>query len=242
MRTWRGPTAAAPGSPLLTPTAYGADPTGKVDASPAFAQLLAAVQARCAATGRSMSDSIADCGGVVVDLQGGEYLLSQPFLIPQFLGNLRIIDGTLRAAPAFPPSQFLLGVGDVPCKTPSGQGSCNENVGLSGLTLDGSHVAAGCLRIAATMGATLDASSAIFGFSDTGILLQGGHEAMISETWVAAYFWSDKEKERTNTTGISIAGNDVRARPLLFCAIAPSLPPPPHPRTRPTHYPAHSTL
>ncbi len=69
-------------------------------------------------------------------------------------------------------------------------------------------MAAGCLRITATMGATLDASSAIFGFNQTGILLQGGHEAMISETWVAAYFWSEKEKERTNTTGILVAGND----------------------------------
>jgi hypothetical protein len=69
-------------------------------------------------------------------------------------------------------------------------------------------VAAGCISIAATMGATLDASSAIFGFAQTGILLAGGHEAMITETWVAAYFWSDPKKERNNAVGIKIAGND----------------------------------
>ena len=208
VRGWKRAAPAAPGSPLLTPVDFGADPTGKVDASPAFAELLAALQARCAGVARNMSDGIADCGGLVVDLQGGDYLLSQPFLVPQYVGNLRVIDGTLRAAPTFPPAEFLLGVGDVPCKPPSGQGSCNENVGLAGLTLDGGHVAAGCLRITATMGATLDSSSAVFGFNQTGILLQGGHEAMISETWVAAFFWSQKEKEKTNTTGILIAGND----------------------------------
>jgi hypothetical protein len=235
MRAWRAPAAAAPGSPLLTPVAFGADPTGKADASPAFSQLLGVLRDRCAGVGRNMSDGIADCGGLVVDLQGGAYVLSQPLHIPQFLGNLRVIDGTLRAAPAFPPSEFLLAVGDLPCKTQSGQGSCNENVGLSGLTLDGAHVAAGCLRITATMGATLDASSAVFGFNQTGILLQGGHEAMISETWVAAYFWSEKQKEKTNTTGILIAGNDVGA--FSCTASSPKAPfffpppPPPFPRS-----------
>jgi hypothetical protein len=130
LRSW-GRARAAPDSPLLTPVSFGADPTGKADASPAFAQLLTALQARCAGVARNMSDGISDCGGLVVDLQGGAYLLTEPLVIPQFLGNLRVIDGTLRAAPGFPQAEFLLGVGDLPCKPPSGQGSCNENVGLS---------------------------------------------------------------------------------------------------------------
>jgi hypothetical protein len=199
------PTRAAD-SPVIFPTSFGADPTGAADSSAAFASAMAAVLAR--ATGRNMSDGIADLGGVVLDLQGGTYLLSEPLVVPQFFGNLRVIDGTLRAAAAFPPARFVVEVGASPCKTPSGQGSCNENVGMSGLTLDGSHVAAGCLKIASTMGATLDASSAIFGFVETGVLLAGGHEAMISETWVAAYFWSDPKKEHNDATGIAVAGND----------------------------------
>ena len=79
---------------------------------------------------------------------------------------------------------------------------------MSGLTVDASHVAAGCVKISSTMGATLDSSSAIFGFTDNGVLLDGGHETMISETWVAAYFWSQPQKEHTNTIGINVAGND----------------------------------
>jgi hypothetical protein len=202
---WHAPVRNA-ASPVLFPTNYGADPTGTTDSSPAFALVLSALLAR--ATGKNMSDGIADLGGVVVDLQGGEYLLSAPFALPQFLGNLRIIDGTLRASPLFPPSRFIIEVGASPCRTPSGQGSCNENVGMSGLTLDGSHIAAGCLKISATMGATLDSSSAIFGFVSTGVLLEGGHESMIAETWVAAYFWSDPRKESNDAVGISVAGND----------------------------------
>ena len=208
MAGWRAPLPAAPSSPVLTPAAFGADPTGAADSAPAFAALTAALVARCSASGRKLSDGIMDCGGLVVDLQGGEYKLSAPFAIPQFTGNLRVIDGTLRAAPAFPPEEYVLGVGAAVCHTASGQGSCNENVGLSGLTLDGSHVAAGGLRVSATMGATLDGSSAVFGFTRNGVFIQGGHEVMVAETWVAAYFWSDPEKEKTNTTGILVAGND----------------------------------
>jgi hypothetical protein len=205
--SWSAPAPAAPGSPVIFPTAFGADPTGAADSTAAFAAAVAAAVARNA-SGQKMSDGIADLGGVVIDLQGGEYLLSAPLAIPQFVGNLRIIDGTLRASPSFPADRFVVEVGATPCSTPSGQGSCNENVGMSGLTVDGSHVAAGCVRISATMGATLDASSAVFGFVSTGILLAGGHEAMVMETWVAAYFWSDPKKERNDAVGIKIAGND----------------------------------
>jgi len=204
---WRAPAPADAASPVVFPTAFGADPTGAADSTAAFAAALAAVVARNA-TGKKMSDGIADLGGVVLDLQGGDYLVSAPLVIPQFVGNMRIIDGTLRASASFPPSRFVVEVGASPCNTPSGQGSCNENIGMSGLTVDGSHVAAGCISISSTMGATLDSSSAIFGFTKTGVLLAGGHEAMISETWVAAYFWSDPKKERNDATGIQVAGND----------------------------------
>ena len=217
MSQWHAPIRNA-ASPVIFPTSFGADPTGMTDSSPAFALVLTALLAR--ATGKNMSDGIADLGGVVLDLQGGDYLLSVPFALPQFIGNLRIIDGTLRASSLFPPTRFIIEVGSSPCHTPSGQGSCNENVGMSGLTLDGSHIAAGCLKISSTMGATLDSSSAIFGFVATGILLEGGHESMISETWVAAYFWSDPKKERNNAVGISVAGNDhFVSNTIVFSAL-----------------------
>ena len=154
-----------------------------------------------------MSSGISNLGGATLDLAGGTYSLSAPLLIPQMYGNLRIIDGTLRAHPTFPPGGTVLQVGASPC-TVDGQKSCNENVALSGLVVDGGHIAAGCIAINSTMGATLDSSSAVFGFSGCGIAINGGHETMVEETWVAAYFWSDKNKEHTDSTGICVNGND----------------------------------
>ena len=79
---------------------------------------------------------------------------------------------------------------------------------VHGVTLDGSHLASACLSIAATMGAVLDSSSAVFGFRDVGVALRGGHEAMISDTWVAAYFWSSPLKERNNAVRRGARGGD----------------------------------
>lgn len=148
-----------------------------------------------------MSDGIADLGGATVDLAGGCYLLTSPLVLPQFFGNVHFTFGELRAAPSFPPTESLVQVGSSPCNTPSGQGSCNENVAFHGVTLDGSHVASACLTIASTMGSVLDSSSAVFGFRDVGVALDGGHEGMISDTWVAAYFWSSPFKEKNNAVG-----------------------------------------
>lgn len=206
MSRWRrSPPAGAAGRSSLKPADYGADPTCATDSSAAFAAITAALESLVVG---NMSDGIKDLGGAVVDLDGGCYLLSSPFVVPQFYGNLHVQRGELRAAPTFAGGAALLQVGAASCTTPSGQGSCNENVGLHALTLDGSHVAPSCLAIEATMGATLDSSSAVFGFMSSGVLLQGGHESMIEETWVAAYFWSDPKKERNDAVGILVNGND----------------------------------
>jgi hypothetical protein len=205
MSRWRrSPPAGGAGRSVLKPADFGADPSCGSDSSPAFAAITAALGGLVVG---NMSDGIKDLGGAVVDLDGGCYLLSSPFLIPQFFGNVHVQSGELRAAPAFA-GAALLQVGAASCTTPSGQGSCNENVGLHALTLDGSHVAPSCVAIEATMGATLDSSSAVFGFTSSGVLLQGGHESMVEETWVAAYFWSDPKKERNDAVGILVNGND----------------------------------
>ena len=187
MASWKAPTEpAASASGVVSPIDFGADPTGVKDSTAAFTAAMAAVMAHNT-SGHSLSDGIVDLGGVVLDLQGGDYLLSAPLVVPQYAGNMRIIDGTLRASKTFPPSSYVVEVcfPTVKCSPPSGQGSCCENVGMSGLTIDASHIATGSLRISNTMGATLDASSAIFGFTTNGIAIAGGHETMISETWVA---------------------------------------------------------
>lgn len=180
---WRAPTVDAD-APLITPVTFGADPTGRADSTAAFKEAIAAALSRNSGHNNmsdcSKTEDIVDLGGVVIDLQGGDYLVSEPLLIPKCYGNMRVIDGALRATPSFPTDRYIVEVGDASCSTP--QASCNQNIAFSGVTLDGSHVAAGCLSITATMGATLDSSSAIFGFNVTGVALNGGHEFMMSET------------------------------------------------------------
>lgn len=215
MRAWRAPSAAA-SDPSVYPVTYGADPTGRTDSTSAFVAAMVAVTGHNT-SGHTMSAGIADLGGVVLDLGGGDYVISAPLTVPAFYGNLRIIDGTLRASPSFPPDRYLIEVGSRSCNNT--QVSCNENVGMSGLTLDGSHVARGCLLVAATMGATLDSSSAVFGFVAVGVELAGGHEFMLAETWIAQYLCV-RARERAGSGG-SIAAA-ARFHPSLARRRSPS--------------------
>ena len=88
---------------------YCADPIGKVDSSPAFAKALEALLNASAHGGKSMAVNIVDLGGATLDLGGGEFLLSKPVVIPQFVGNIHFSDGTLRAHSSFPKDKWLEG-------------------------------------------------------------------------------------------------------------------------------------
>lgn len=91
---WSAAPAPPAGSRVFSPLDYGADPLGLTDSSPAMAATVAALLASCApATQHPMANGVRDCDGAVLDLQGGDYLLSQPLAIPPQFGNLRIFPG-----------------------------------------------------------------------------------------------------------------------------------------------------
>merc|ERR1719506_2506221 len=92
--------------PLIRPAAYGADPTGRKDSSQAFAEAMKEALSR--GSGRLMGDNVTDLGGVVVDLEGGEYLLHSPVILPPMFGNIRFQRGTIRASPSFPSHSYLI--------------------------------------------------------------------------------------------------------------------------------------
>ena len=95
-------------------------------------------------------------GGCEVNLQGGEFKISQPLLIPEYNANMIFGFGSIVAAKTFSAvgspdgNPFLIIVG-VPgsCKVP--QGSCNIDINFPELFLDGSHVASG-MQISNVMG------------------------------------------------------------------------------------------
>ena len=157
-----------------------------------------------------LADCMANLGGATLDLGGGEYLVSAPLVIPPHTGNVRIRGGTLRASASFPRDRFLIEVGQAGCTTGCGgkvehQKVCNEMVGLDSLFLDASHVAAGGVLSQATMGTTVGPSCFFIGFVQAGVRVMGGHETIVSDSWFAEYYWSDKHPSTKDPSAGSIA-------------------------------------
>ena len=67
-------------SPLIRVAALGGDPTGRRDSSKAFGAAVAEAISR--ASGRLMGDNVKDLGGAVIDLEGGDYIVSTPIVVP----------------------------------------------------------------------------------------------------------------------------------------------------------------
>ena len=211
----RAPACAAPASRVFNPVDFGADPTGATDSSDAMEAAMRALLAHNG-SGPTMASAIRDLGGVTLDLAGGDYLLSRPLRIPPMVGNLHVRDGTLRASATFSADEWLLNVGNattckpkLPSGKPDGQASCNEGITVSNMLFDAAHIAAGGLRVGMVMG-TVVTSAFFTGFAKIGLSIEHGHEVMVSDTWLAACYWSDKPcaKSAADTVGIRIDGND----------------------------------
>lgn len=171
-----------------------------------------------------MAANIVDLGGATLDLRGGEYLISEPLVVPPFVGNCHFRDGTLRAAPSFPADKWLVMVGDPACKPllpngkADGQDSCLEFVTFTDMLFDAAHVAAGGVYIAKAMGATIGPSAFFIGFRKEGIKIDGGHEVMIVDGWLAECYWSKfsplssydpcSPEWKSESVGIQINGPD----------------------------------
>jgi hypothetical protein len=165
-----------------------------------------------------MAGNIRNLGGATLDLDGGVYLLSQPVVIPAFVGNVGISGGTLRASQQFPRSRWLVEIGDPSCKAtlPSGkkdqQGCCNEFIKVEDVLFDASHVASGGVRVAHAMGATIGPSVFFTGFRSAGALVDGGHEVMIQQAWFAEYYSTsevtDQIRKSSESVGVVLNGQD----------------------------------
>lgn len=203
------PDSSTTANPTIVVTDFGADPTGKADSSSAFAAAVTEALSR-GALNHSLADGMKDLGGVIVDLAGGDYLLSKPVVWPPMYGNFRMQGGTLRAAPSFPAHRYLVEVGtDDKTVCPFNQKSCNENVGFVDMMFDAQHVAAGCLQINMTMGGVVGPQMFFLGFTDKGLDVNSGHEIMLSNAWFGEFLYSYPGVPSVyNTTAIELDGND----------------------------------
>lgn len=196
-------------SPLIKVTDFGADPTGVKDSTEAFkkavSELLSRKKYNC-----TMADGINDLGGAVIDLEGGNYTISDTILFPYYYGNYYIKDGAVRASLNFPNDKFMFQFGgDVECKNI--QGCCIENIGISHLFFDGSHIALGLVKISKTMGSSLGPQLFFTGFYKYGLYLDGGHESMLHQAWFGAHYYSYPSHNVTidkDCTAVYVHGND----------------------------------
>lgn len=218
-------TATAQGlSTTVRPIDYGADPTGKLDSTHGFERAMTALL-KLSRTHSTMAAGIADLGGATLDLTGGKFLISRPLHIPPMFGNLHVRDGSLHASEAFPPHQHLINIGNastckplLPSGKPDPQDSCNEFISLSNLLLDARLIAAGGMRIGKVMGTTIT-SCFVVGFVETGIQIDRGHEVMVSESWLAACYWSEDDtacrRKAAEAVGVLVDGNDHVLRNVI---------------------------
>jgi hypothetical protein len=218
---------------VIHPADFGADPTGKADSTDSLKKAIAALldTSKHGNSTPPMAASIVNFGGATLDLDAGVYLISAPLIIPTYVGNVKIVQGTLRASQSFPKDKWLLMIGSNTCipKTSHGspdmQASCNEFIHVSDIFFDSSHVAAGGVYVAHTMGATIGPSVFFIGFTDVGAKIDGGHEVMIQQGWFAEYYWSDatiplpKNMSDSKSIGIQINGNDHFVTDVIVFAV-----------------------
>jgi hypothetical protein len=207
MSSWSESPSSVPSSTrTFSPVDFGGDPTGVADSTAAIAAAVSALLNASRTAGVRDANGILDCGGSILDLQGGEYLTSSPLVIPAYYGNLEVRAGTLRASASFPVDRFLVEVGR------GGQlDGNNVDVSLSGLFLDASQVALGCINATGLFGGVIGPQIYAFNFTGVGIEVLSGHEVTVMQTWVGEYWWSDKRKENgtaSTAVGIRVDGND----------------------------------
>ncbi len=207
-------------TPIVDVRKYGADGSGRKDSTIPLQSAINACRDIALAspsgtfpgsTSFGNNKTIGDAGGCLVDLRGGEYMISSSLNIPEYVGNMAISSGSLVASSDFPTDQFLLtvGGGGDGCHVP--QGSCNVDINLPEMFLDGSNRAAGCIQVNSVMGTTIGPGSYLLNFTAFGVQINGGHEVMIDRTWIGETNFDydfQSEHDLPTSIGIQVNGND----------------------------------
>ncbi|TKY50169.1 Polygalacturonase QRT3 [Spatholobus suberectus] len=184
-------------------TSYGADPTGNSDSTEALLAAMADA-AKGPSEGFLMKD-IKDLGGAQINLEGGKYIISRPLQLPLAgVGNLMIHGGTIRASNNFPSNGHLIDL-----STSGESKSYNyEYITLKDLLLD-SNFRGGGISVQNSLRINID-NCYITHFTTNGILVQGGHETYIRNSFLGQHITAggDKNERDFSGTGISLQGND----------------------------------
>ncbi|XP_010434329.1 PREDICTED: polygalacturonase QRT3-like [Camelina sativa] len=206
---------------VIYPIGYGADPTGGQDSSDAMLEAL--TDAFQLQTGLEMLPRVADLGGLVIDLQGGSYMIGKPLRFPSSGGgNLVVKGGTFRASEVFPGDRHLVELvasnSGKPMKVSpedsfsdqkdQNSGISYEDVTFQDVLFDSSFRGGGILVIDS---ARIRITNCYFlHFTTQGIKVQGGHETYISNSFLGQHstVGGDRGERGFTGTGIDISSND----------------------------------
>ncbi|KAL6282978.1 hypothetical protein ACE6H2_013907 [Prunus campanulata] len=209
---------------VFYPIGYGADPTGAEDSTDAL--LKAVEEAFQLKSELELLPGITDLGGVVIDLQGGNYKISQPLRFPSGAGNVVVQGGSLRGSSTFPGDRHLIELW-----SPSSQklkqkttitsnafffdevqnnnvGIYYEDITFRDILFDSSFRGGGIFIVDS---ARIRITNCFFlHFTTEGILVQKGHETFVSNTFLGQHstVGGDKGERDFTGTAIDLASND----------------------------------
>jgi hypothetical protein len=163
-----------------------------------------------------MSSSIIDLSAII-DLDGGIYKISQPIYVPPMYGNLLIQNGVLRASCNFSNNGYAIEIGNSDECHPNpenGRGVCHQFINIENILIDCRNASKkiGGIKLDKVMGGTIT-TVFIVGFSTVGVQINEGHEIMMSNSWLAQYYWGDVVDQHIDcrnesSVGIQLNGND----------------------------------
>lgn len=179
---------------------FGGDPTGKNDSSAAFTAALQEAWRIGQASGYNFTYG-PDLGGVVIDLVGGQYLLSKPVTWPsQPGGNIVVQHGSLHAGPTFPLGRYLMELDAIAPPNQQGglQGTATgyDDVTFRSVLFDGG-LRAGGLKLLNVLRALVDGCYFLgYPAGSTGVWTsKAGGAAYIANSWFSGFDWPAPECE-----------------------------------------------
>lgn len=215
-------------------TEYGADPTGKSDSTEALNKAIS--DAFDGPSKGFLMEGITNLGGPQVNLEGGNYLISKPLRLPAAgAGNLMIHGGTLRASDDFPTDGYLIDLSASSSNSTSEEGKEGNNsvefvsssssynyeyITLKDLMFD-SNYRGGGISVVNSLRTSID-NCYIAHFTTNGILVQGGHETYIRNSFLGQHITAGGDAGENNFTGtaINLIGNDNAVTDVVIFSAA----------------------
>ncbi|CAL1402483.1 unnamed protein product [Linum trigynum] len=192
---------------VFYPIGYGADPSGSRDsADPILRAINDAFQLQNGHR-RQLLPGIHDLGGIVIDLQGGNFLISKPIRFPPGTGNIVVQSGSLRASDDFPANRHLIELWSLSPRV-TDKASYYEGITFRDIIFDSSYRGGG-IRVVDSVRIRIDHCFFLH-FTTHGVLIIKGHETLISSCFLGQQptVGEDQMEKHYSGTAIDIDSND----------------------------------